>query len=268
MACSRVLMGLVPKLLQPAPRFLGTLATSSVYTQLNAALKPAVRSQLTPCNSLLLKDLFRNYATDAIETVKEKDTSVCDTLSRTPTHYIKYNEHHHIRFPPGTDGRPFAYFVVTGGRFLYASAIRLFVIKLLVSLSAAADTLALGSLEVDLSTLDEGSIVQVKWRGKPVFIKHRTADEIAVEAAVDMKDLRDAQSDLERVVDPKFLVVIGICTHLGCVPIPNAGDFNGWFCPCHGSHYDLSGRIRKGPAPTNLEVPEYRFVEDKKIIIG
>lgn len=151
---------------------------------------------------------------------------------------------------------------------MYASAIRLFILKLLVSFSAAADTLALGSMEVDLSTIDEGQVVQVKWRGKPVFIKHRTESEIATEANVDLKELRDPQPDIDRAVDPKYLVVVGICTHLGCVPIPNAGDYGGWFCPCHGSHYDMSGRIRKGPAPTNLEVPMYRFFEDKKIVIG
>jgi ubiquinol-cytochrome c reductase iron-sulfur subunit len=120
---------------------------------------------------------------------------------------------------------------------------------------AAADVLAMASLEVDMSGIAEGDSVTVKWRGKPVFIRHRTDAEIAEANGVDLKELRDPQPDSARVVDPKYLVVVGVCTHLGCVPIAGAGEYNGWFCPCHGSHYDVSGRIRKGPAPTNLEVP-------------
>jgi len=137
-------------------------------------------------------------------------------------------------------------------------------------MSAAADVLAMASLEVDLSGIQEGETVTVKWRGKPVFIRHRTPDEIALAEGEDITGFRDPQTDAERVVDPKYLVVIGVCTHLGCVPIAGAGDYNGWFCPCHGTHYDISGRIRKGPAPYNLEVPEYRFMDDDhtKAVIG
>merc|ERR1719443_2169923 len=101
-----------------------------------------------------------------------------------------------------------------------------------------------------------------KWRGKPLFIRHRSPDEIAAEEAVDLGLLRDRQADSERVVEPKWLIVLGICTHLGCVPIANAGNFGGYYCPCHGSHYDSSGRIRQGPAPLNLEVPPYEFQGD------
>ena len=93
-----------------------------------------------------------------------------------------------------------------------------------------------------------------KWRGKPLFIRHRTAAEIEAEVSCDPATLRDPQSDAERVKDPEWLVILGVCTHLGCVPIANAGEFGGYYCPCHGSHYDASGRIRKGPAPLNLEV--------------
>ena len=93
-----------------------------------------------------------------------------------------------------------------------------------------------------------------KWRGKPLFIRHRTAAEIEAEVSCDPATLRDPQSDSERVKDPEWLVILGVCTHLGCVPIANAGEFGGYYCPCHGSHYDASGRIRKGPAPLNLEV--------------
>ena len=151
---------------------------------------------------------------------------------------------------------------------IYASAIRLAVLKFLMSMSASADVLALASLEVDLSKIQPGTTTTVKWRGKPVFIRRRTADEIAKENAVDVGELRDAQTDAERTQKPEWLVVVGVCTHLGCVPIANAGDYNGWFCPCHGSHYDASGRIRKGPAPENLEVPEYSFQDETTMIVG
>ena len=180
-----------------------------------------------------------------------------------------YDESVHQRYPVGDPTkRAFTYFVMTGGRFIYASAIRLAVLKFVLSMSATADVLALASLEVDLSKIEAGQTVTVKWRGKPVFIRRRTPAEIAKEAAVAVKDLRDPQADGERVVNPEWLIVVGVCTHLGCVPLPGAGDYNGWFCPCHGSHYDASGRIRKGPAPYNLEVPEYKFLDESKVLIG
>ena len=151
---------------------------------------------------------------------------------------------------------------------IYASALRLVVLKFLLSMSASADVLALASLEVDLSKIEVGQTVTVKWRGKPVFIRRRTPAEIEKEVTVDSGELRDPQADADRAQNPEWLVVVGVCTHLGCVPISNAGDYNGWFCPCHGSHYDASGRIRKGPAPYNLEVPEYKFLDETKMIIG
>jgi len=106
-----------------------------------------------------------------------------------------------------------------------------------------------------------------KWRGKPLFVRHRTENEIAAEEAVDINTLRDQQTDGDRVVQPEWLIVLGICTHLGCVPIANAGNFGGYYCPCHGSHYDASGRIRQGPAPLNLEVPPYEF-QGSLVIVG
>lgn len=145
---------------------------------------------------------------------------------------------------------------------------RLLVIKFVATLSAAADVLALASTEVDLSAIAEGSTITIKWRGKPVFIKRRTDAEIADAVGVNLAELRDPEADAERVQKPDWLVLIGVCTHLGCVPLANAGDFNGWFCPCHGSHYDVSGRIRKGPAPLNLEVPPYKFIDTDKLLIG
>lgn len=136
------------------------------------------------------------------------------------------------------------------------------------AMSASADVLALAKVEVDLSNITEGKSVVVKWRGKPLFIRHRTSAEIAGEEAVDPASLRHAESDQERVKDPKWLVLIGICTHLGCVPIANKGAYNGYYCPCHGSHYDISGRIRKGPAPLNLEIPPYEFTSPTAMVVG
>jgi ubiquinol-cytochrome c reductase iron-sulfur subunit len=140
-------------------------------------------------------------------------------------------------------------------------------------MNPAKDVLALSSTEVDLSPIEEGMSLTVMWRGKPVFIRHRTQDEITKARDVDIKDLIHKTSDDERVQDPKWLVVLGVCTHLGCVPLgqkigDNKGDYGGWFCPCHGSHYDTSGRIRKGPAPLNLDVPPYSFVSEEIIKIG
>lgn len=141
------------------------------------------------------------------------------------------------------------------------------------SMNPAADVLALSSTEVDLAPIAEGQAITVVWRGKPVFVRHRTAEEIEAANAVDVSSLRDPQSDDQRVQKPEWLVMVGVCTHLGCIPLGQKpadpkGDFGGWFCPCHGSHYDTSGRIRKGPAPANLPVPEYAFLTDTTIRIG
>lgn len=141
------------------------------------------------------------------------------------------------------------------------------------SLAPARDTMALSTVEVDISGVEEGQSKRVMWQGKPVFVRHRTAEEIAEARAVEVSDLPHKESDEERVKKEKWLVVVGICTHLGCIPTGNApsemrGEYDGWFCPCHGSHYDTSGRIRKGPAPKNLPVPPYEFVSDTVIKIG
>lgn len=142
-------------------------------------------------------------------------------------------------------------------------------------MNPAADTLALSSTEVDVSPIEEGQAITVMWRGKPVFIRHRSPEEIEKAKADDTADLRDAQTDAERTIEgqEKWLVMVGICTHLGCVPLGQKntdvkGEYDGWFCPCHGSHYDTSGRIRKGPAPKNLAVPDYTFISENVIKIG
>jgi ubiquinol-cytochrome c reductase iron-sulfur subunit len=141
------------------------------------------------------------------------------------------------------------------------------------SLNPAADTMAMATVDVDLSPVAEGQAITVVWQGKPVFIRHRTADEIQKAASVDVSTLRDKQTDAERVQKAEWLVMVGICTHLGCVPLGQKatdpkGEYGGWFCPCHGSEYDTSGRIRKGPAPKNLLVPPYSFTSDTAIRIG
>jgi ubiquinol-cytochrome c reductase iron-sulfur subunit len=139
---------------------------------------------------------------------------------------------------------------------------------LIDQMNPSRDVLALASTEVDLSQITEGQSITVVWRGKPVFIRHRSAEEIAGARGVDMGDLKDPQSDEDRVVKDPWLIMVGVCTHLGCVPLGDAGEYDGWFCPCHGSHYDTSGRIRKGPAPTNLPIPDYVFLDDFNIRIG
>jgi ubiquinol-cytochrome c reductase iron-sulfur subunit len=154
-----------------------------------------------------------------------------------------------------------------------------------------ASVLALASVEVDLAPIAEGQEITIKWRGNPVFVRHRLAAEIEAAKAVAIADLpdplarnanlpdSDQATDVNRVVGGKeqFLIMMGVCTHLGCVPLPNEGDYavvegngkhGGWFCPCHGSHYDTAGRIRKGPAPQNLAVPQYAYLSDSKIRIG
>lgn len=131
-----------------------------------------------------------------------------------------------------------------------------------------ASVLALASTEVDLSAIAPGQAVTVMWRGKPIFVRHRTPEEIAAARSINVAALPDPEPDAERVIEPEWLVVIGVCTHLGCVPLGEQGDFGGWFCPCHGSHYDTSARIRRGPAPRNLEVPPYTFVDANTILIG
>ncbi len=140
------------------------------------------------------------------------------------------------------------------------------------SMNPSADVLALASIEVNLGKVPTGQEIKVMWRGKPVFIRHRSPSDIEKAKADDnASDLIDPQTDAERVQEGKeqWLVMIGVCTHLGCVPLGNsAGDYGGWFCPCHGSHYDTAGRIRKGPAPKNMIVPEYTFLTDTKIKLG
>ncbi len=164
--------------------------------------------------------------------------------------------------------RAFTYMMLTGFSVTAAHAGKNVLVDFLSTMSASADVLALAKVEIDLTTIPEGKSVTVKWRGKPLFIRHRSQNEIDEVRAVDVDTLRHMEADDVRVKDPKWLVTIGVCTHLGCVPIANAGDYGGYYCPCHGSHYDASGRIRRGPAPLNLEVPEYNFTDETTLVVG
>lgn len=146
---------------------------------------------------------------------------------------------------------------------------------LIDSMNPAADTLAMASSEVDVSKVEPGQTIMAVWRGKPVFIHRRTPEEITEIRAEKWEDLRDPQSDESRVTTghEQWLILLGVCTHLGCIPMGSKlgqpkGEFGGWFCPCHGSHYDKSGRIRKGPAPKNLAVPPYEFLSETLVRIG
>ncbi len=170
----------------------------------------------------------------------------------------------------GVARRDFLY-VATAG----AGAVGTFltVWPLIDQMNPSADVLALSSVEFDISGIEVGQSVTVKWRGKPVFVRRRTEAEIAAAADVEMDELRHPEADKDRVQQPEWLILVGVCTHLGCIPLgqkcgDSRGEYQGWFCPCHGSHYDTSGRIRKGPAPENLAVPQYTFLSDTLVRIG
>jgi ubiquinol-cytochrome c reductase iron-sulfur subunit len=159
-------------------------------------------------------------------------------------------------------------FIFTASYVLGAVGVGAAVLPLIDQMNPDASVKALSSTEVDVSEVSPGQSITVLWRGKPVFIKRRTEEEISKARDVDLKELKDPEKDEDRAKNPEWLVMLGVCTHLGCVPLGDKGEYGGWFCPCHGSHYDTSGRIRKGPAPTNMEVPKYEFVNNNTIKIG
>ena len=159
-------------------------------------------------------------------------------------------------------------FIFTASYALGAVGVGAAVWPLIDQMNPDASVKALASTEVDVSTIERGQSITVLWRGKPVFIKRRTEEEIAKAREVDLKELKHPEKDEDRARNPEWLVMLGVCTHLGCVPLGDKGEYGGWFCPCHGSHYDTSGRIRKGPAPTNMEIPKYEFVNSNTIKIG
>ena len=159
-------------------------------------------------------------------------------------------------------------FIFTASYALGAVGVGATVWPLIDQMNPDASVKALATTEVDVSTIERGQSITVLWRGKPVFIKRRTEEEIAKAREVDLKELKHPEKDEDRARNPEWLVMLGVCTHLGCVPLGDKGEYGGWFCPCHGSHYDTSGRIRKGPAPTNMEIPKYEFVNSNTIKIG
>lgn len=175
--------------------------------------------------------------------------------------------------------RDFLYYATAGAGAVTVGAA---VWPLVNQMNPSADVRALSSIRVDVGGLEPGTQLTVKWLGKPVFIRRRTEEEITAAREVDVSTLPDQNaenanvaagsdaSDVNRAMDEsgEWLVMMGVCTHLGCVPLGNAGDFGGWFCPCHGSHYDTSGRIRRGPAPRNLPVPVAEFVDESTLKLG
>jgi len=177
----------------------------------------------------------------------------------------------HHGHPDGTK-RDFLKLIAGAGAAIGTGAIAW---PLVMSMNPAKDVLALSSVELEINKIDAGSGITVMWRGKPIFVRHRTPEEIKEAQSAPMSELKDPQTDAARIKagHAEWLVLIGICTHLGCIPTGNKptdvrGEYGGWFCPCHGSQYDTSGRIRKGPAPTNLELPPYEFMSATKVKIG
>lgn len=165
-------------------------------------------------------------------------------------------------------------FLILATSALGAVGVGSFIYPLIKSMNPARDVLAASTIEINLKPVAESQAITVLWRGKPLFIRRRTEKEIQMARSVPLKDLLDPQTDQDRFkTHPQWLVVVGVCTHLGCVPLgqkstDNKGEYGGWLCPCHGSEYDISGRVRRGPAPRNLEVPPYTFLNDTTIRVG
>jgi ubiquinol-cytochrome c reductase iron-sulfur subunit len=181
-------------------------------------------------------------------------------------------EHSNTTLPLGDDETRRDFLLVATGTVAAAGA-ALAAWPFIDSMNPAADVLAISKTEVDIEPIEVGQRITAVWRGKPVFIDHRAPEQIQRARADDKAELPDPQLDGERIQRDEWLIVVGICTHLGCIPLGQGandprGEYGGWFCPCHGSHYDTSGRIRKGPAPRNLEVPAYTFFDEFRVRIG
>ncbi|WP_437162080.1 ubiquinol-cytochrome c reductase iron-sulfur subunit [Falsiroseomonas sp. E2-1-a20] len=200
----------------------------------------------------------------------EKDDEMAETMVPAGAPHGAEHQPPHASGQPGETRRDFLTLSTAAFAAVGVGAV---VWPFISSMNPARDVLALASTEVDLAPIAEGQAVTVVWRGKPVFVRHRTADDIRLARETPLSQLKDPATDASRVIQPAWLIVVGVCTHLGCVPLGQRptdakGEFNGWFCPCHGSHYDTSGRIRLGPAPLNLPVPDYTFTSDTQIRIG
>lgn len=224
--------------------------------------------------SVLVGNGRRNYSTQSLESFAQQKPPVQQQETKTsgPKSLGASLTGEHIRpMEPGHDGQVYGYFLMGVNRAVISTGMRLIVLKLLYSWSANARVMALASVEVDLAPIPPGKTITITFRGKPVFIKHRTPKEIA-NIKADESNLgvfRDPELDADRFpLNPEWTVVLAICTHLGCVPVTDAGRWNAFFCPCHGSHYDASGRIRAGPAPLNLAVPPMKFTEQGTLVLG
>jgi len=241
-----------------------------------AAIIPKKAKTIPPPNVLTSYTLNQNQPSSGFAVVSGPAFSTQVRLAHTDIQVPDFTAYRrtevaspNIKSSDTEDARKnITYLIASAGALGGAYAAKTLVSQFILSMSATADVLALAKIEIKLSDIPEGKSMTFKWRGKPLFIRHRTAEEIATERAVQVGSLRDPQHDDERVQRPEFLVVLGVCTHLGCVPIANAGDWGGYYCPCHGSHYDASGRIRKGPAPLNLEVPTHVFPDEGTLIVG
>lgn len=221
-----------------------TLAQSLPLRNVSVITGPAVSSQVRWAHTDITVPDFTDYRKDSTKNPALKTSDTEDSR------------------------KAFAYLLSGSAAVAGAYGAKSVVTQFVSSMSASKDVLALATIEVKLGEIPEGKNVTLKWRGKPLFIRHRTEQEITQERNVSLSQLRDPEHDDVRVKVSKWLIVIGVCTHLGCVPIANAGDFGGYYCPCHGSHYDASGRIRKGPAPLNLEIPPYVFMDDSTLLVG
>ncbi|XP_033315071.1 cytochrome b-c1 complex subunit Rieske, mitochondrial-like isoform X1 [Bombus bifarius] len=230
-------------------------------------------------NRMLVQSSYESLITGALRVSSGIGASLLATqrrLAHTDVQWPDFTDYRHnaVKDPKvpskhsAASRKSFTYLVTATTGICAVYSAKTVVHNLVASMSAAGDVLALAKIEVKLDSIPEGKNAVFKWRGKPLFVRHRSQKEIDREAQVDVASLRDPQVDTDRTRDPKWLVVLGVCTHLGCVPIANAGDFGGYYCPCHGSHYDASGRIRKGPAPLNLEIPPYEFVEGNVLVVG
>ncbi|CAH0578074.1 unnamed protein product [Chrysodeixis includens] len=260
---------------------------------------PCCRSTLKSSQVMCLEEVWIKYNQNHGRKVDRLPTKLCSgnlcVVSMTPTMWtqVRYAKeyprlHRDIEFPnfdsyrkekykdvrktdwgQGDGKAGYTYAVGVVGMLCGLYGAKATIIYFATYMDIAADVRALASIEVDISKVAQGGYMSIKWRGKPLFIKNRTAREIEIESKTPLSSLRDPQTEEQRTVRKEWLVVVGVCTHLGCIPMPDSGDYvGGFFCPCHGSHYDNLGRARKGPAPTNLVVPPYKFLSDKLLFVG
>lgn len=253
-------------------------------TSINLSPNPRFLPAIVPASGIVLDPPAQAYTNKSLSAALPVSSSMAASSKVHGTPHVRFS-HTDIKVPsfdnyrrdstkdsskPAHDlgRRAFTYMMVAGLGVASIHSTKNVVIDFVSTMSASADVLAMAQIEIDINSIPEGKHVTFKWRGKPLFVRHRTPDEIEAATSLDLTSLRDPEHDNVRVQKPEWLVLLGICTHLGCVPVSHAGEFGGYFCPCHGSHYDTSGRIRKGPAPLNLEVPEYMFKDETTLVVG